>query len=1160
MDRARKLQLWAGVAGLALGLGLAQPAALAQNFDDLGISIAVDGERVAGAPAGSAEQVDVQIKYDGLDVEPMLNVSTLDTKRSYQAGQPVGFLATSNYPAWIERAEIRIAERSGASHRVIDVIPVRPNDVANWTMPEAPGDGEYDYVLRVYDREGRFDETKPLTLVRSARDLADHNEPEAQPVSPGNGEDRTAKRNIPVHGGAVTVYGKHVPAGAEVVALGERVPVDPNGDFVMQRILPPGDHTVDVTVPGADDKGLSFERDINIPANDFFYLGLADLTVGMNSRKGGIEAADDGEFDGTYAKGRLAFYLKGKIKGQYLLTAAADTEEGDLDTLFRGLDSKNPRSLLKRIDPDKYYPVYGDDSTIEEDAPTSGKFYVRLERGDSHVMWGNFKTHIRDTHYLRNERALYGASGVYKTEATTSFGDKRGEVELYAAQPGTLPQRDVLRGTGGSAYFLKRQDISTGSETVSIEVRDATTGRVVSRDYLQYGTDYTIDYMQGVIILKEPLPSRSRDSALVQGNYDDELANHLVVQYEYTPIASDVDGYSFGGRAQGWVNDHIRIGATGMSEKAETGSVDADQKMLGADMMLRLSENSFIKGEVAQSDGPGFGRSYSSDGGLDMFEEPTSGVRGTKAHAFRLEGKGDLKELLRGGLDGEISGYAEKREAGFASIDHYVPNDQQLWGLAARVELNDRHELKTAYDHYQDGAGERRDEVSADITSKIGRNWELAYGAQYSDLTVPSRTEDNVGERIDLAAKATYSPDEDHAYHIFGQTTVLRTGNRDRNDRVGVGAKVKLTDKVGAEGEVSVGTGGLGALAALTYDRTADDHYYLGYDLAPKRTVSGSVLDGRDRGSIVAGATHRYDDEWSAYTESKYDLFGSRQALTTAYGVTYTPVKNWTLTGGLEAGKLSDKNAADLERKAISLGASYKQDEAVSATLKGEMRFDDSEDDSRDIDAYLIAAGVGYKLDPDWRASANLDGVFSVSDQGFIRDGDYVEGSLGLAYRPVDNDRLNAFFKYSYLYDLPGPSQVTADGTTVAPRQSSHVLSADAAYDLNRYLTVGAKYGLRLGKVETTRGSEDYVDNDAHLAILRGDFHVIKQWDVMLEGRMLYSSSADTTDYGVVAGVYRHVGDNVKVGAGYNFGRFSDDLTDLTLDDQGVFFNLIGKI
>jgi len=58
--------------------------------------------------------------------------------------------------------------------------------------------------------------------------------------------------------------------------------------------------------------------------------------------------------------------------------------------------------------------------------------------------------------------------------------------------------------------------------------------------------------------------------------------------------------------------------------------------------------------------------------------------------------------------------------------------------------------------------------------------------------------------------------------------------------------------------------------------------------------------------------------------------------------------------------------------------------------------------------------------------------------------------------------------------------------------------------------------------------------------------------------RALHSPQADTTDFGALAAIYRHVGDNLRVGVGYNFGRFSDDLRDLTLDDDGVFLNLVG--
>ena len=84
--------------------------------------------------------------------------------------------------------------------------------------------------LRVYDREGRFDETRALTLARTTRALAEH-KPADEAVAPGAGEDRTAIRNIDIVGGAVTVFGRNVPQGHTVTVLGEAVPVDADGQF-----------------------------------------------------------------------------------------------------------------------------------------------------------------------------------------------------------------------------------------------------------------------------------------------------------------------------------------------------------------------------------------------------------------------------------------------------------------------------------------------------------------------------------------------------------------------------------------------------------------------------------------------------------------------------------------------------------------------------------------------------------------------------------------------------------------------------------------------------------------------------------------------------------------------------------------------------------------
>jgi len=69
----------------------------------------------------------------------------------------------------------------------------------------------------------------------------------------------------------------------------------------------------------------------------------------------------------------------------------------------------------------------------------------------------------------------------------------------------------------------------------------------------------------------------------------------------------------------------------------------------------------------------------------------------------------------------------------------------------------------------------------------------------------------------------------------------------------------------------------------------------------------------------------------------------------------------------------------------------------------------------------------------------------------------------------------------------------------------------------------------------------------------------VKEWDAMAEGRALWSPTTGTTDYGFVAAIYRQLGDNFKIGLGYNFGDFSDDISHINHDNHGVFLNLIGK-
>jgi hypothetical protein len=112
-------------------------------------------------------------------------------------------------------------------------------------------------------------------------------------------------------------------------------------------------------------------------------------------------------------------------------------------------------------------------------------------------------------------------------------------------------------------------------------------------------------------------------------------------------------------------------------------------------------------------------------------------------------------------------------------------------------------------------------------------------------------------------------------------------------------------------------------------------------------------------------------------------------------------------------------------------------------------------------------------------------------------------------------------------------------------------------YELTPNLSLGGKYAYRLGEVSLDREDPEFFQNDAHLVVLRADWRLLQDWETSLEFRVLDLPDLDERRSGALIGVYRYVGDNMKVGVGYNFTDFSDDLTDLSYENRGFFINFL---
>jgi uncharacterized repeat protein (TIGR01451 family) len=1171
-----------------LALNLMHITVDGQPIDDPGRS----GADVQRCTDVALDGADIRFRFDDLTAAPRLSVAsdraavsngfTSDLgETAGAASSSVRFHTYTNYGQYIEHSEVRIFER-GASLRSepLAVIPAESNGVAEWQpepMSFAAPMRELQFVLRAYDDAGRFDETAPQSLWLVHGDGSDALLPEdvtsrVEPGFLGYGEGGPVSRSIPLgSAGSVQVQGSGIPSGHTVWLAGTPVPVDSEGKFVAEAVLPTGMHTVEVAVLDPEGNGELFLRDLELEQSDWFYVAIADLTLSGGSTHGdpkALEGAGSPNDPNSNADGRLAFYLRGKFGDGWSLTASADTREGPIDEIFSNFMDKSPEALFRRIDPDYHYPTFGDDGTVEQTAPTSGKFFVELTQNENRALWGNFKVGYLDNELAQVERGLYGANLHYQTLGTTDFGEQRLALDAFVAEPGTVPSREEFRGTGGSLYFLRVQDILQGSERVRIEVRDRGSNLVTGVTSLQPTVDYDIDYLQGRILLSKPLEAIADDGLLVRTS--GLSGNHvwLVVQYEYTPGFEDLDALSAGGQGHWWLNDFLRVGFTA-NRNDDTG---ADSSLYGANVTARMSPQSWFKLQGGRSDGLVSTTERSDDGGFNFFDTASLGLGSQEAYGYRADLSVGFDDILPG-APGLLSLYYQELEAGYSAPGLNALSDTQVYGGRLALPLGEQISLSAQADRWVEDLGLHRTEAEIDLAYQLTSNWTVATGVRFEQRSdnapiVPATQEE--GTRLDGLLQVDYDSQYRWRAYGFGQATLERSGDVEQNRRIGVGGAYRLNDRFSLDGEVSYGDLGPAVQVGTTFQESEETQRYLSYGFSSERGIDGAH---QRRGNLVSGMRSRLSDSASVYLEDTYQHSDGSNGLARAIGMTISPTNRWTLGANWEYGTLLDTRT-DAETRRNSGGAQVAyQVEKFQLTSGIEYRSDKTErivypsDETEpghgkwsDRTTWFFRNRFKFQLNPDWRMIGKFDYSFSNSSLGDFFDGGYTEAVIGYAYRPVAHDRLDVLAKYTFFDNVPTVDQVSSKGLSSRFIQRSHIAAIDATYDLTPRWSIGGKYAYRLGQVSLDREDPKFFDNNAHLLILRTDWRFLKNWETFAEGRLLEMPDLDERRSGALVGVYRYIGENLKLGVGYNFSDFSDDLTDLSYDDQGFFFNLVGAL
>jgi predicted porin len=285
--------------------------------------------------------------------------------------------------------------------------------------------------------------------------------------------------------------------------------------------------------------------------------------------------------------------------------------------------------------------------------------------------------------------------------------------------------------------------------------------------------------------------------------------------------------------------------------------------------------------------------------------------------------------------------------------------------------------------------------------------------------------------------------------------------------------------------------------------------------------------------------------------------------LTHGTGINFAPTQKWSLGLTTDIGTLQDvQTGAETERLAggvqlgfasddlqISSGIEYRNDNAQQSDLS-----------STERKTWLFRNSLKYQISPAARLVGKLNHSESESSLGTFYDGGFTEAVFGYAYRPVRHDRLNALVKYTYFYNLPTTDQIGLQNIAAEFIQKSHIAAVDVSYDITQNFSIGGKYAYRLGQVSLDRDNPEFFDNNASLYVIRGDYRFRKNWEFLVEGRLLDMSDLNEQRSGALATVSRYLGDHLKIGIGYNFTDFSDDLTDLSYDHSGVFLNVTGSL
>lgn len=689
----------------------------------------------------------------------------------------------------------------------------------------------------------------------------------------------------------------------------------------------------------------------------------------------------------TSLTGRTAMFLKGKVRGNYLLTLAYDSNKSSKQRLFRD------------IQPDEYYPVYGDAAAKGFEAQSTGKLYVRLDKGRSYAMYGDYVT--------RTEKDEGLALGQYNRSLTgLKVGHESDKFQASAFVAETKSRQVVTenRALGISGPYslgsISNEFILDNSEKVEILTRDRNNpGLIIAKQSLTRFSDYEVDTYSNSIYLKQAVASVDQDLN----------PNFIRITVEADEIGEE---YQVGGMSFSYaMKSHLKMGGSFVQSNDPLNQ----EQIASLNAVVKVGQYGKLIAEVAQS--------KNTDSTADQITQINS-------DSTRDKNQGDAAriEFEYAPSFAHVRAYHQQAEEGFQNDAATISAGRKESGIKASAPIVKLGlaRIEAIRTEDQDNSGVRTG-LSASLERNFFKILAVELGLRHYDET---------------SAAATLATENLGPYN--GTTGRIKfTGNLPWK---GASAFIEYEQDLSNSDKQVLSVGGTAKVLPNT-------EVYARHEVIAAIDGLYSMNSTEGTNSTVFGISSNYMKDGSAFSEYRVaDGISNREA-EAALGLR----NRWQLkprvyvSSSFERIQSLSKNEDNTKNDAtaLSLGLEYLVHENWKATTRLEGRRSDTSD------TLINTIGYAYKLSDD--ATVLTKNTLNFVDNKQADQGDHLRNrfQLGYAWRDYNQNKLDVLSKIEYYYEN------NATDLEAEFKREAYVTSIHTNYHPQRRLTVSGQYAAK---------------------------------------------------------------------------------------------------